>query len=301
METRMSLHALDKQVARMIPLPRAPLANEFYRALIGEFVGTCFLVSTIVLASAAAHVPQLTIGMTLMTQVFAYGYVSGGHYNPAVTTAVHLVKWKRGEQPSNLAGFLVFDWLREVISQMLGGFSGALLAWFIAGKRWSDTNYPAPVPETSDAIDMGRAFVGEMFFTFTLCSVVLNCTVSKHYGSGGNQFFGLAIGMAVFAGASCMRTVSGGALNPAVATALQLVQTMALKNDTIHSLQYVWVYWLSEMAAAYIAALMFCAISCEDKVLEHEREGEAPSRLMQSQSQSPSEPNEKTALVNSFP
>ena len=62
------------------------------RKLVVEFIGTFFLVFTVGTATAAANPPgpiaPLAIGAVLMVMVFAGGYVSGGHYNPAVSTAV---------------------------------------------------------------------------------------------------------------------------------------------------------------------------------------------------------------------
>lgn len=249
-------------------LPSKPLQSQMNRALVGEFVGTFFLVGTIVVAHAMSLIPPLTIGMQLMTQVFAYGYISGGMYNPAVTTAIHLIKYNRGER----AVPLITDWIKYVLVQITGGLSGAFVCWFIIGKDIARVAFPAPAPMTNSGEDILRAFVGELFFTFTLCSIVLNCAVSKHYANDGNHFYGLAIGMSVFSGASCMGKISGAAFNPAVSTALQIVQPMALTDEpkTGHSIKWFWLYWLSEMAAAYIAALVFTLISCEDKDTDEE-------------------------------
>ncbi len=54
-----------------------------------------------------------------------------------------------------------------------------------------------------------------MLYTFVLCFVVLNVAVGK--GTAGNQFYGLAIGSVIIAGAYGAGAVSGGCFNPAVA------------------------------------------------------------------------------------
>ena len=56
-----------------------------------EFIGTFFLVLTIgctVIPGRPNVIPALAIGAVLMVMIFAGGHVSGGHYNPAVSTAV---------------------------------------------------------------------------------------------------------------------------------------------------------------------------------------------------------------------
>jgi aquaporin Z len=55
-----------------------------------EFIGTLFLVSTIgntvLNPGGAGNFAPLAIGVILMTMIFAGGHISGGHYNPAVTS-----------------------------------------------------------------------------------------------------------------------------------------------------------------------------------------------------------------------
>ena len=65
---------------------------ELNRKLTVEFIGTFFLVFTVGTATAKINpsgvVAPLAIGAVLMVMVFAGGRVSGGHYNPAVSTGV---------------------------------------------------------------------------------------------------------------------------------------------------------------------------------------------------------------------
>ena len=62
------------------------------RKLVVEFIGTFFLVFTVGTATnpktGAGALAPLAIGAALMVMVFAGGHISGGHYNPAVSTAV---------------------------------------------------------------------------------------------------------------------------------------------------------------------------------------------------------------------
>jgi aquaporin Z len=61
------------------------------RKLAVEFIGTFFLMFTVGMAVATAGtLAPLAIGVVLMVMVFAGGHVSGGHYNPAVSSAVML-------------------------------------------------------------------------------------------------------------------------------------------------------------------------------------------------------------------
>merc|ERR1719172_262076 len=62
--------------------------------------------------------------------------------------------------------------------------------------------------------------LAEMLYTFVLCFVVLNCACSKK--NDGHEYFGLAIGFVIIAGAYGAGAISGGAFNPAVALGLDV-------------------------------------------------------------------------------
>jgi aquaporin Z len=68
------------------------------KKILVEFIGTFFLVFTVgtcVVNPDAGVIAPLAIGSVLMVMVYAGGHISGGHYNPAVTTAVAI----RGRMP----------------------------------------------------------------------------------------------------------------------------------------------------------------------------------------------------------
>ncbi len=61
------------------------------RKLVVEFIGMFMFVFTVGMATnqaGAGPLAPLAIGSVLMVMVFAGGHVSGGHFNPAVSTAV---------------------------------------------------------------------------------------------------------------------------------------------------------------------------------------------------------------------
>ena len=84
-----------------------------------EFIGTFFLVLTIGctgMAAAPGVIAPLAIGSVLMVMIYAGCYVSGAHYNPAVTLGVYL----RGRCPAadvlpywgaQLLGAIVAAWI----------------------------------------------------------------------------------------------------------------------------------------------------------------------------------------------
>jgi aquaporin Z len=150
------------------------------RKYLMEFIGTFFLVLTIgctVIPGDSGVIPPLAIGSVLMAMIFAGGYISGAHYNPAVTLAV----WIRGRLEKQ-------DVLPYMIAQVTASVVAALVVSFLVGTRspMIIKNIPA-------------ALLSEFLFTFALAFVVLKVATAK--GTSGNSFYGLAIGMTVMGGA----------------------------------------------------------------------------------------------------
>ncbi len=203
-----------------------------------ELIGTFFLVLTIGLTvlpkQEAGVIPPVAIGSILMVMIFAGGYVSGAHYNPAVTLAVFL----RGKCPAG-------DVLPYMVAQVLGAGIAAAIALFLKGN-------PDATPGSPDVV---RALLAEFLFTFALCFVVLNVATAK--GTSGNPTYGLAIGFTVLAAAFAAGPISGGAFNPAVAVGITIMGLSSLAN--------IWIFLVTNFAAGAAAALVFKAINPEDK------------------------------------
>lgn len=204
------------------------------RKYITEFIGTFFLVLIIVISGQ-----PLAIGSILMVMIFAGGHVSGGHYNPAVTLAI----WLRGKITMNEA-------IPYMIVQILGAIIAALLAVWLG-----NINMEGKTMDLGDNTVM--ALVAEIVGTFALAYVVLNVATTK--GTTGNSFYGLAIGFTVFACATALGPISGGAFNPAVAISLSVVKAFAWK--------YIWIYLVGCFGGATVAAMIFNYINVEDKAV----------------------------------
>ncbi len=202
------------------------------RKLAVEFIGTFFLVFTVGTATArinpASPLAPLAIGSVLMVMIFAGGHVSGGHYNPAVSTGV-MIRGKLSQQ----------EWVAYIVTQLMAGVIGGLLASAVAGHQSAGT-----------LAGTGKVLVAEFLFTFALVYVVLNVATAK--GTEGNSFYGLAIGFTVLAGAFAVGAISGGAFNPAVALG-QIVHGAV-------GFSAIWKYWLAQFLAGAVAGVAFMMI-----------------------------------------
>jgi aquaporin Z len=205
------------------------MAQALQRKLVVEFIGTFFLVFTVGTATAAKTgvglIAPLAIGSMLMVMVFAGGHISGGHFNPAVSTGVMI----RGKLPRD-------EWAPYVITQLIAGVLGGLIATVVAGHQTS-----------GNLVGVGKFLIAEFLFTFALVYVVLNVATAK--ATEGNSFYGLAIGFTVLAGAFAVGGLTGAAFNPAVALG-QIVHG-AVK------IKYIWEFWLAQFLAGVFAARLF--------------------------------------------
>lgn len=105
-----------------------PMRMHPFSRLLAEFIGTMFLLATVIgsgiFAQRLSEDPGLQLlentlatGAALVALIFAFGPISGAHFNPAVTLAA----WALGE----LRGAEVGPY---IASQIAGGICGTLLA-----------------------------------------------------------------------------------------------------------------------------------------------------------------------------
>jgi len=198
------------------------------RKLVVEFVGMFLFVFTVGMATnkaGAGALAPLAIGSVLMVMVFAGGHVSGGHFNPAVSTAVFL---RRRMAANEFATYVV----AQLVAAVLAGF----VVRYVGGRE-------AHVAVASS----GKMLIAEFLFTFALAWVVLH--VATATGTLGNSFYGLAIGFTVVAGAFAVGGISGGAFNPAVAIGAMVTGLLEWSN--------IWIYLIAELLGAAAAAYAF--------------------------------------------
>jgi len=200
------------------------------RKLTVEFIGMFLFVFTVGMATEAANrsgavLAPIAIGSVLMVLVFAGGHVSGGHYNPAVSTAVFI----RGRIRAN-------EYVAYMLTQFVAALLAGLLVNAIGGKQ-----------SAGAVATTGKMLVVEFLFTFALAYVVLNVATAK--GTEGNSFYGLAIGFVVVVGAISVGWISGGAFNPAIA----LGATVFGAFQWAH----IWIYLVADFLGGAAAAAAF--------------------------------------------
>lgn len=203
------------------------------RNAVAEALATLLFVFSIIGAiNNAGPFAALAIGFALMVLIYAVGHLSGAHLNPAVSIGA-LVR----------GALSVGDFIAYVVAQLVGAALGALLSLAL---------WPAAAKATE--INVGQSFLVEALFTFILVFVVLNVATSKD--TEGNSFYGFAIGMTVFVGATVVGPISGGAFNPAVALGLSISGQFAWSS--------LWLYFVAALLGGVVAALAFRVLNSHD-------------------------------------
>jgi MIP family channel proteins len=227
------------------------MPNSLAPKLLAEFIGTFALI--FIGAGAAAVVgdgvglPGLIAiafahGLTVMAFAFAYGPVSGGHFNPSVTIGVLAAGAMR---TGEAIGYIVV--------QLLGSVVGALLLRTVLGGAETGLGMPALAHDlalgaTSLTITPAAGFMIEAVLAFFLVTVVLSTTVA---GRAGN-LAPLAIGMTL-----TLNIIMGGALTGAAFNPARALGPMVATGNFSDA----WLYLTAPIVGAIVAALLHTGLA----------------------------------------
>ena len=218
--------------------------------LIAEFIGTFWLVlggcGSAVLAAAFPNVGigllgvALAFGLTVLTGVYAFGPISGGHFNPAVSVGL----WAGGRFPAN-------HLLPYILAQVVGAVVGAGVLYLIAsGKAGFDVaaGFAANgyAEHSPGQYSLQAALISEIVMTFMFLIVILGATHAR----APVGFAGVAIGFALTLIHLISIPVTNTSVNPARSTGPALfVGGWAL--------QQLWLFWLAPIVGAIAAGWVY--------------------------------------------
>ena len=139
-------------------------------------------------------------GFGLALAIAAFGHISGGHFNPAVSTGLAIA----GRFPSR-------DVVPYWVAQLVGGFVAVLVIAVVYSGDAMEALNPAP----GVGIDNWAALVLEIITTGLFVMVIL--TVATDVRAPWNGVMApLFIGLFIYIAVSTVGAASGGAFNPAV-------------------------------------------------------------------------------------
>jgi glycerol uptake facilitator protein len=217
------------------------------RRLLAELAGTAILClfgigAAVSVAAADAGEPGLLIvalahGLALAVAIYAFGSVSGGHYNPTVTVALAA----RGR----------FPW-REVpaylVAQLAGGILGAALVY----AAYADTATAAGLGATTFGTGVGylQALVAEAIGAFILVTAVFALAVASDAPKGVH---GIGIGLALATQIMVFGPLTGASVNLARTLGPDTVLSLAGQSAAWSQLL---VYVIGPLVGGVVAAFL---------------------------------------------
>ena len=212
---------------------------------IGSFV-LVFAVSVGVLGGTGGISLPLAVGLAAAAAMVGFGYVSGGHFNPAISLA------------SAAAGRTSWKALPVyVLAQLVGALLAAAILWvvFQGLPELSDTRQIFTALANGYGSEYGLGFplasalLAEVVATALLAAVFLGATSGRRAASTA----AFAVGVTYVVLLTVLTPITGGSLNPARSTAFALfAETTALEQ--------LWLFWAAPVLGALIAGLVYRSI-----------------------------------------
>lgn len=182
----------------------------------------------------------LAFGLTVLTGAYAFGHISGGHFNPAVTIGAAM----SGRLP----------WAKApvyIVSQLIGGLvAGALILLVASGKEGFDATgnmaangYGANSP---DGYGLLSALVIEIVLTAIFVWVILGAT-DRRAPAG---FAPAAIGLTLTLIHLIAIPITNTSVNPARSTAVAFFNGDGAVGQ-------LWLFWLAPIIGALIAGALY--------------------------------------------
>jgi aquaporin Z len=223
------------------------------RAWVAEFLGTFLFFAIGLMAFQAvasmgdAKAPLLVVipfafGLGLLAAIFAFGHISGGHFNPAVTVAMAVDG--RTSAP---------DAVGYIAGQLLGAIAAAMLVLILRGQAAVASTITRPGGGFTDI----QALVFETVLTAGFVLVIL--TATRH----ASALAALAIPLTLVAIHMAAVPFTGASVNPA-----RTIGPALVGGD----FGTVWIYIIGPTVGGIAAALIYRALSAG----EAERRGTQP-------------------------
>ena len=186
----------------------------------------------------------LAFGLTVLTGAYAFGHISGGHFNPAVSLGL----WAGGRFPAR-------ELLPYIVAQVLGGIAAGFILMQIAkgGGGFSIDPASAGAFATNGygALSPGGYTVAAAF----LCEVVLTAfflivIMGSTHRNAPTGFAPIAIGLALTLIHLISIPVTNTSVNPARSTAVAVFAGSG-------QISQLWLFWLAPILGALIGGMLY--------------------------------------------
>ncbi|WP_407352280.1 aquaporin Z [Luteimonas sp. R10] len=205
---------------------------------------------------------SLAFGLTVLTGAYAFGHISGGHFNPAVSFGL----WAGGR-------FAAKDLLPYVVAQVAGAvFAGWILFLVASGAAGFMIDPAAPGAFASNgygALSPGgygaaAAFLIEVVLTAMFVVVIMGAT----HRLAPAAFAPIAIGLALTLIHLISIPVTNTSVNPARSTGVALFAGSG-------ALGQLWLFWLAPILGGMIGGIAYKWLGSEKAELPPKAAAEA--------------------------
>lgn len=182
----------------------------------------------------------LAFGLTVVTMVYAVGWISGGHFNPAVTLGAAVsgrFPWKE------LPGY----WISQVVGGLLAGLALYVIASGKPGFEATGNMAANGYGDNSPGLySIGAVAIAEVLLTAFFVIIILGAT----HGRAPIGFAGLAIGLSLTLIHLISIPISNTSVNPARSTGVAFFNGDGAPGQ-------LWLFWLAPLAGGLIGGLLF--------------------------------------------
>jgi len=193
---------------------------------------------------------SLSVGLGLIGLIYAFGDISGGHFNPAVTIGM----WASGRFPAR-------DVVPYILAQVAGGVLGMGIVAGIAygnstlfpvaqGAALGSQCYSAG-STACGGFGVGAVFLIEVVFTFLLVVVIL---FSTRASSSAKSLAPIGIGLTLLMANLVAIPVDGASINPARSFAPAVLSSMWSSGNW--AIGQDWIFWVAPILGGLFAALL---------------------------------------------
>jgi aquaporin Z len=205
---------------------------------------------------------SLAFGLTVLTGAFAFGHVSGGHFNPAVTIGLAVAKrfeWK-GVLPYIVTQIVAASVAGAVLFAIATGKEGAS-ASSVSASGFASNGYGAHSP---GGFSLVAALITEIVLTAIFLYIILGATDDR----APKGFAPIAIGL----GLTLIHLVSIPVTNTSVNPARSLGVAWFAGGS---ALAQVWLFIVAPIIGAVIAGVSYAKITGADRAEAEVDEGVA--------------------------
>jgi aquaporin Z len=216
-----------------------------------EFIGTFWLVlggcGSAVLAANfnGAGIGLLGValafGLTILTMVFTFGYISGGHFNPAVSFGLMVA-----------GRFRAADFIPYVIVQVIGATLAAAALYYIASGQsgfdlvangLANNGYGEHSP---GHYTIAACFLTEVIMTFMFLMIILGTTDER----ASKGFAAIAIGLGLVLIHLISIPITNTSVNPARSSGPAFITGG-------WALAQLWFFWIAPLTGALLAGITY--------------------------------------------